>query len=83
MFPGVSAFAHLSLQLHMGDWKESQKFWCSGVGGSPQIPEIPSHMVTLLFHLLVKSFLVRSSAIVGVGEKRITNIIITVLANAY
>lgn len=52
MFPGVSAFVHLSLQLPMGDWKESQKFWCSGVGGSPQIPEILSHMVSLLFHLV-------------------------------
>lgn len=83
MFPGVSAFVHLSLQLHMGDWKESQKFWCPGVGGSPQIPEILSHVVSLLFHLLVKSFLVRSSAVVGVGEKRNTSIIMTVLADAY
>ena len=82
VFFGVFAFLHLSLQRCMGDWKESPKFGCSGVGGSPLIPEIPSYSVNFLFHPLVKSFLVRSSAIAGIRERRNTNLIVTVLADA-
>lgn len=78
MFLGVFAFVH---QLCMGDWKESPKFWCSGVGGSPLIPEIPSYSINFLLYPLVKSFLVGSSAVAGVRERRNSNLIVTVLAN--
>lgn len=78
---GICICAFVSSALH-GRLERIPKVWVFWGGRLPPIPEIPSYSVNFLFHPLVKSFLVRSSAIAGIRERRNTNLIVTVLANA-
>lgn len=73
---------HLCISSAWETGKNPQSFSVLEREAPPLIPEIPSYSVSFLFHPLVKSFLVGSSAIAGVRERRNTNLIVTVLANA-